>query len=197
MQIIELLIKVKIRLYYRMEEMMKIARIQRSKANENGDSLNQIIYIKYKEEKNMKKALLLMKVQEKVAQKTTIEERRIFIIEGVSEEHIYERLKNIERTRERKETIKPELSYMKEVWKKILAKTKNDLASRVLLNKEFTKEKHTSFETVELHSTAIGGQSQVGNLWTIQEKSILSILSVSLVSVIEKKIFLTILIKRT
>ena len=50
-----------------MEEMMKIARIQRSKANENGDSLNQIIYIKYKEEKNMKKALLLMKVQEKVA----------------------------------------------------------------------------------------------------------------------------------
>ena len=33
---------------------------------DEGDSLNQIIYIKYKEEKNMKKALPWMNVQKKI-----------------------------------------------------------------------------------------------------------------------------------
>ena len=61
---IELLIKVKTRLYYRMKEMMKIAKVKKTKL-EKGDSLNQIVYIKFKEEENIKKALFRIKAQEK------------------------------------------------------------------------------------------------------------------------------------
>ena len=57
---------------------------------DDGNFLNQIIYIKYKEEDNVKKALLGMKAQENIAAKTTIEERIIDMTKGVGEEHIYE-----------------------------------------------------------------------------------------------------------
>ena len=58
---------------------------------DDGNFLNQIIYIKYKEEDNVKKALLGMKTQENIAAKTTIEERIIDMTKGVGEEHIYEK----------------------------------------------------------------------------------------------------------
>ena len=50
--------------------------------------MNQIIYIKYKEE-NVKKALLGMKAREK-KEITTIEKRRIYMTEGIGEDHTYE-----------------------------------------------------------------------------------------------------------
>ena len=69
---------------------MKIAigygEIKKIKIDE-GDFLNQIFYIKYKEKK---------------AEITTVEERIIDMMEGVGEENIYKSLKNIERTRKRK-----------------------------------------------------------------------------------------------
>ena len=69
---------------------------------DEGDSQNQIIYIKYKEEENLKKTLLSIKDEEKIAEITTIEERRIDMVERVGEEHIYENLKSIDRTRKSK-----------------------------------------------------------------------------------------------
>ena len=65
---------------------------------DEGGSQNQIIYIKYKEEENLKKTLLSIKDEEKIAEITTIEERRIDMVERVGEEHIYENLKSIGRT---------------------------------------------------------------------------------------------------
>ena len=88
----------------------------------------------------MKKALFEIKAQEKIAEITPIEERKIDMMEGVGEEHIYKTSKYIERIREKlferettcMETIKPELSYIRDIGK-------NNLASSVLLSKEFTK----------------------------------------------------------
>ena len=60
-----------------MEEMMKIAReyreVNKIKIDEE-NFLSQIICIKYSEEENMKKALHGMKVLEKMAEITTIDE---------------------------------------------------------------------------------------------------------------------------
>ena len=58
-----------------------------------------------------------------------------------------------------KKTTKLELSNMLEIWENMLVETKNDLASRVLLRKEFTRIQNSPFKTVEHHqkSTTIGG----------------------------------------
>ena len=54
----------------------------------------------------------------------------------------------------------------------MLVQSKNNLASRVLQRKDFTKGENSLFETLEPHKnlTAIGGQSEVMNLWITQEK---------------------------
>ena len=43
----------------------------------------------------------------------------------------------------------------------MLVKTKNKLASRVLLSKEFTKRENSPFETFAKNSTTVGEQSEV------------------------------------
>ena len=70
----------KTRLYYGIEEIIKIVKEYR----ENGGRifLNQIIYIKQKEE-SINIVLLWMKAQEKIAEITTIEERKISMMERV------------------------------------------------------------------------------------------------------------------
>ena len=55
------------------------------------NSLNQVIYIKYKE----KESSAWIKTEEKIAEITTIKERSIDITEGVGEEHIYESPKRV------------------------------------------------------------------------------------------------------
>ena len=70
----KLLLKVKTRENYRMEEMMKIAKEVKKIKIDKGDSLKQFIYIKYKEEENIEKPLLWMKAKEKIAEITTKEE---------------------------------------------------------------------------------------------------------------------------
>ena len=51
---------------------------------------NQIIFIKYRKEKNMKKVLIAKRYEDKIVKITTIEEGIIDIIEREGEEHIYE-----------------------------------------------------------------------------------------------------------
>ena len=97
-----------------------------------GDTLNQTIYIKYKE------SITWDESPGKIVQITTIEEKKIDMIEGIGEEHIYESPKHTKKDQRKKanllaspcvkrwmkklqekkktckEIIKPKLSYMQE-----------------------------------------------------------------------------------
>ena len=61
----ELLLKVETSKYYRIEEMMKLAKKYGEMKKTKMDITNQIIFIKYKEEENTKKALIWMKMMKK------------------------------------------------------------------------------------------------------------------------------------
>ena len=74
-------------------EIAKKDEVEKMKMDEE-DSPNQIIYIKYKEEENIKKVLLAMKDEGKIAEITTIEEKRINMMEVVGEKHTKKKQKN-------------------------------------------------------------------------------------------------------
>ena len=92
--------KVKTRKYYANEEMLQLEKMynasKKMKMDEE-DSLNQIIFIKYKEEENIEKTHC-----DERWRKNSWKERRIDMIDGVVEENIYDSSKNIEQTRMKK-----------------------------------------------------------------------------------------------
>ena len=79
----ELLLKIKTKEYYGIEDTMKLVK---NRKMDGGDSLKHIIYVKYKEEENMKKPLLAMIEEEKIPEITTIEENGY---DGVSKGRTY------------------------------------------------------------------------------------------------------------